>query len=170
MPARAGAVHVATTTRKYKGKVYQSQLLRRTYRQDGKVLHETLGNISHLPPHIIEIIRAALRGETYVPARDAFEILRSLPHGHVAAVLGTLRSLELDELIAARRSRERDLTVAMIVARVIEPGSKLATARGLNGETQFTSLAKVLDLGSASEDDLYAPSTTCLWNQNWVCA
>lgn len=155
MPSRTGAIHVATTSRAYKGKVYQSHLLRRTYRQDGKVLHETLGNISHLPPHIIEIIRAGLRGESYVPANDAFKILRSLPHGHVAAVLGTLRNLELEDVIASRRSRERDLVVSMITARIIEPGSKLATARGLHEETQFTGLANALDLGSATEDDLY---------------
>ena len=156
MSARGGAVHVTTTRRSYKGRVYESHLLRRSYRKDGKVLHETLGNISHLPPDVIDIVRRSLRGETFASATESFEILRSLPHGHVAAVLGTLRNLELDTIISSRPSRERELVLAMIVARIIAPATKLATARGLDDETQLTSLAKTLGVNSADEDDLYS--------------
>lgn len=158
MARRGGSIHVATTSRSYKGKVYQSHLLRRSYRNGDRVLHETLGNLSHLPPSVIELVRGALRGVSYVPASEAFEIVRTLPHGHVAAVLGSLWKLGLEKIIASRPSRERDLAVAMIVARVVDPASKLATARGLSDETQFTSLAKTLGIEapSPSEDDLYA--------------
>ena len=123
MACRNGAVHVATTKRTYKGKVYQTHLLRRSYRDGGKVKHQTLGNLSHLPRDLIETIRRRLRGE---PAEaGAWEIVRSLPHGHVAAVLGTLGRIGLDRLLASRRSRQRSLVVAMVVAWLIAPGSKL---------------------------------------------
>ena len=148
-------MHVATIKRTYQGKVYESHLLRRTYREDGKVKHETLGNISHLPPDIIDGIRAALSGEPLVPAGDAFDIVRTLPHGHVVAVLGTLRNLALEQVLASRPSRERTLVVAMICARVIDPGSKLFTARTLNSETCSSSLGHELGEENASEDDLY---------------
>jgi len=153
MPRRGGACHVATTTRKYKGKVYKSFLLRRTFRQDGKVKHETLANLSHLPKHVIDMVDAALKGQTFVTADTAFRIVRSLPHGHVAAVLGTLRRLDLDKLISSRPRRERDLVVAMIVARLTAPSSKLALARGL--DEAVSSLGDVLGLGSVDENELY---------------
>jgi len=156
MPTRSGAVHVATTTRRYKDTVYTSHLLRRTYREGGKVRHETLGNISHLPADLIEIIRNALRGESFVPASQAFEIARSLPHGHVAAVLGTLRKIGLDEVLASRRCIERDLVVAMIVERVIDATSKLATARGLSAATASSSLGSELGIDTVDEEQLYA--------------
>ncbi len=107
MPKRTGAVHVATTRRHYKGKVYETTLLRRSYREGGKVKHETLGNLSHLPAHVIELVKRGLAGETLVPAEEALRIERSLPHGHAAAVLGTARKLGLEgmadeaELLAA---------------------------------------------------------------------
>ena len=156
MAKRGGAIHVATTRRKYKGKVYETHLLRRSIRDGKKVRHETVGNLSHLPRHLIEVIRRALRGETFVSAEDSFECVRSLPHGHVAAVLGTVRKLGLDKLIASRRSRMRDLTVAMVVTRILDPGSKLALARGLAGDTAVSTLAETLDVVSATEDELYA--------------
>ena len=168
MPTRSGAVHVATTTRRYKDTVYTSHLLRRTYREGGKVRHETLGNISHLPPDLIEIIRNALRGEHYVPASQAFEIRRSLPHGHVAAVLGTLRKIGLDVILASRRCVERDLAVAMIVARVIDATSKLATARGLSAETACSSLGSVLGIESVDEERLYGAMDWLLKRQSRV--
>src|SRR5206468_8860659 len=99
VPARTGSVHVATTQRHYKGKVYETHLLRRTYREGGKVKHQTLGNLSHLPAHLIDTIRRSLRGETLMAPEAAFEIVRSRPHGHVAAVLGTWRRLRMDALI-----------------------------------------------------------------------
>ena len=116
MPRREGPVHVATTKRVYRGKVYETTLLRRTYREGDKVKHETVGNLSHLPREIIDTIRAALRGEVFLAAHRDFEIRRSLPHGHVAAVLGTLRKIGLERLIASLPSAERTLAVAMIVA------------------------------------------------------
>jgi hypothetical protein len=153
--ARTGAVHVATTRRRYKGKLYESHLLRRTFREGGQVKHETLGNISHLPADVIQMIRGALRGEGYVPANSSLEIVRSLPHGHVAAVLGTLRRVGLESALASQRSPERELTVGLIVARVIDPASKLATARGWTAETASSSLGAVLGLDTVTEDQLY---------------
>src|SRR5450759_1642637 len=88
MAGRGGAIHVVTTRRQYKERVYEAHLLRRSYREDGKVKNETLGNISHLPPELIEIIRRALKGETFLGAAEAFEITRSLPHGDAVAVYG----------------------------------------------------------------------------------
>ncbi len=156
MAKRGGAVHVATTRREYKGRVYETHLLRRSIRDGKKVRHETVGNLSHLPPHVIDLIRRALKGEAFVSAEESLECVRSLPHGHVAAVLGTLRRLGLDKLIASRRSRMRDLVVAMIAARIMDPQSKLATARGLAEETALSTLAATLDVVSAGEEELYA--------------
>jgi hypothetical protein len=151
MAKRSGALHVATTSRRYKGKLYQTHLLRRTYRQDGKVKHQTVGNISHLPAELIDIIRRHLRGELPPASSGGFEIVRSLPHGHVAAVLATLRTLGLEELIASRPSLQRTLVTAMIVSRVIEPCSKLATSRGLKEQSATSSLA--LELGLQIDED-----------------
>ena len=155
MPSRSGSLHVATTTRRYKDKVYQTHLLRRSYREDGKVKHETVGNISHLPPDLIETIRKRLRSDGPALESAGFQILRTLPHGHVAAVLSTLRDIGLDSTIASRWSEERTLVVAMIVARVLAPCSKLATTRGLKDETATTSLGLELELELDSERDLY---------------
>jgi len=156
MSKRGGAVHVATTRRRYKDRVYETHLLRRTFRQDGKVKHETLGNLSHLPADVIELIRRSLKGETFVSVEDRFECVRSLPHGHVAAVLGTVRRLGLEKMIASRASPERDRVVALIVARLLEAQSKLATVRTLDEETATTTLGEELDLGPVDEDELYA--------------
>ena len=151
MASRGGAVHVATTRRVYQGKTYESHLLRRSYREGGKVLHETVGNLSHLPAETLDLIRRSLRGEHFVAAQDRLEIVRSLPHGHVAAVLGALRATGLDKLLDRAASRERDLAIAMITARVLDPRSKLATTRAW---TQST-LADELQVGDANEDALY---------------
>lgn len=166
MPRRGEAVHVATTKRHYKGKVYKTHLLRRTYREDGKVKHQTVGNLSHLPEPIIELIRRALKGEAVVPAEEAFRIERSLPHGHVAAVLGVLRQLGVERLVASKRSRQRDLIVAMVVARILDPRSKLSTARGLEEETN--TLGEVLELGGVDEDELYAAMDWLLARQDKI--
>ena len=155
MKKKAGAAHVAKIERRHNGKVYTSYLLRRTYREDGKVKHETLGNLSHLPQEVIGTIRAALRGEVSPVGDDGLKIVRSLPHGHVAAVLGTVRNIGLEQIVASRPSPERTLVVAMIVARVIDPCSKLATSRGLSSETACSSLGLQLGLDSVSEDALY---------------
>ncbi len=168
MKRKQGAIHVATTRRKYKGKVYESNLLRRSIRDGKKVRHETLGNLSHLPMNIIELIRRALKGETFVSAEESFDCIRSLPHGHVAAALGTLKKLGLDKIIASRRSRMRDLVVAMIVARIIDPRSKLAIARGLAEDTAFSTLGETLDVVSASENELYAAMDWLLPHQEAI--
>ncbi len=168
MPARNGPVHVATTSRRYKDKTYHTHLLRRTFRQDGKVCHETLGNISHLPDHVIDLVRRALKGESLVNPEAAFRCLRSLPHGHVAAVLRFLHKLGLHSLVARPASRERDLVVAMIVARIIDARSKLATARGLNPESAVSSLGHLLQLGAVDENELYAAMDWLLARQRGI--
>jgi hypothetical protein len=160
---RGGAVHVATTRRHYKGKTYETHLLRRSYREGGKVRSETLGNISHLPPELIELVRRGLRGERFLPA-DGFEITRSVPHGHVLAVLGTLRKLGLERLIDRRHSRERDLVTAMITARLLAPRSKLATSRTWEQST----LAATLGVADASEDELYGAMDWLLARQEHI--
>jgi transposase len=133
-------------------------LLRESYRQDGKVKSRTLANLTHLPSQQIAALRSALTGSATAPATplpNAFRISRSLPHGHVAAVLGCLRNLQLDSILDPAPGRQRDLVVAMIVARIIEPASKLATARGLHCDTLHNSLGDVLHLDSADETELY---------------
>jgi Transposase DDE domain len=133
-------------------------LLRESYREAGKVKNRTLANLSSWPEAKVDALTRVLKGQP-PPAADlagAFEITRSLPHGHVAAVLGTARALGLEELIDPAPSRHRDLVTAMAVAQVIAPASKLAIARGLREETAGTSLGEVLHLGSCDEDDLYA--------------
>ncbi|MGZ6565348.1 MAG: IS1634 family transposase [Solirubrobacteraceae bacterium] len=131
--------------------MYTSQLLRRSYRDaEGKVRHENLGNLSHLAPEIIDAIRAMLAGRRLVDLDQDFEITRSLPHGHVAAVLGVLRDLDLERVISRERCRERDLVVAMIVQRLIAPGSKLSATRRFGQ----TTLADELSLGEVTEPEL----------------
>jgi transposase len=152
MPSRSGRVHVATTSRQYKGKTYRTHLLRRTYRVGSQVKHETLGNISHLPDPLVEIIRRSLAGESFVPASEAFQIQQSLPHGHVQAVLGSIRLLGLEQMIGSRPCRQRDLVVAMITERLLHPCSKLATTRLWN----TTTLGEELGVADAEEDELYA--------------
>ena len=130
-------------------------LLRESYREGEKVKTRTLANLSHWPVEQIESLRRVLRGDTVVSPEDAFEIQRSLPHGHVAAVLGTLRKLGLERLIDRQASAERSIAVAMVAARIIDPRSKFATARGLSEETAVCSLREELGIESVSEDDLY---------------
>jgi hypothetical protein len=131
-------------------------LLRESFREDGKVKNRTLANLSRWPEDKVAALQAVLGGKAPAVALDgAFEIARSLPHGHVAAVLGTLRHLGLEEVISPERSRWRDLVVAMICAQVIAPDSKLAIARGLRAETASSSLGEVLGLTACDEDDCY---------------
>jgi hypothetical protein len=150
MPKRGGAMHVATTRRHYKGKVYETHLLRRSYRDHGKVKHETLANLSHLPAEAVELIRRTLKGETFVAAADAFQITRSLPHGHVALTWQVARQLGLPGLLGPP-GRQRDLALALVVARVLQPGSKLATTRWWAD----TTLAEDLGVADATTDEVY---------------
>src|SRR5215470_903188 len=132
-------------------------LLRESYRHDGKVKNRTLANLSAWPEAKVDALARVLKGQPPAAALDgAFEITRSLPHGHVAAVLGTARQLGLEELIDSEPSRQRDLVTAMAVAQVIAADSKLAIARGLRDQTAASSLGDVLGAGGCDEDDLYA--------------
>ena len=132
-------------------------LLRESFRLQGKVRNRTLANLSHWPPAQVEALRSVLKGATAIgpPLPQAFDVVRSRPHGHVAAVLGTLRRLHLDHLIDTQASRELDLVVALIVARVLEPASKLATSRALHPATLSSTLGELLHLDSPSADELY---------------
>ena len=131
-------------------------LLRESYRDGGKVKTRTLANLTAWPDAKVEALRLVLKGETAIVSKDELRIERSLPHGHVAAVLGMARKLGLDKLLARVPSRLAKLVLAMIVARVIEPAAKLATARQLATETAAHSLGAVLELGAVDEDELYA--------------
>ncbi len=164
MSARTGTAHVVTTTRKYKDQVYRTHLLRRSYREDGKVKNETLGNLSHLPDALIEIVRRSLQGETFVPAAQAFEITRSRAHGHVQAVTTAMQRLGFASLIAAKPSRERDLVLAMVASRILAPSPKLATTRWWH----TTTLAEDFGVAEASEDDLYAAMDWLLARQEAI--
>jgi transposase len=131
-------------------------LLRESYREGGKVRKRTLANLTDWPTQIVEGLRALLRGGKVVSAEDGgITIQRSLPHGHVAAVLGTLRAIGLDRLLGPSGNRCRDLVIAMVVSRLIAPASKLATARALDPETATSSLGEVMGLGAVDEDELY---------------
>lgn len=131
-------------------------LLRESFREGSTVRKRTLANLSTWPPELVEGLHTLLRGGTAVKQlHDAFDIVRSRPHGHVAAVLGTLRHLDLERIIDSNPSPQRDLVVAMIVARLLDPRSKLATARGLNAETLAHTLGEALGLQAATADDLY---------------
>src|SRR5512132_956200 len=131
-------------------------LLRESYREAGKVKNRTLANLSSWPEAKVDALTRVLRGQPPAAAAErTFGITRSLPHGHVAAVLGAARELGLEELIDAEPSRQRDLVTAMAVAQVTGPGSKLAITRGLRDETAASSLGEVLHLGGCDEDDLY---------------
>ncbi|EGJ29572.1 MULTISPECIES: IS1634 family transposase [Moorena] len=131
-------------------------LLRESYREGNKVRKRTLANLSKLPDDVIENLRIVLKGGVAVENYgEAFQIKRSLPHGHISGVLGTLNKLGVPELIDGKASKNRAVIIAMIVARIIDPCSKLATARGLNQETCGSSLSHLLGLESTDEDDLY---------------
>jgi transposase len=134
-------------------------LLRESFREAGKVKSRTIANITHLRPDQIEALRRGLsspRAAVGFALPDAFHIERSRPHGHVAAVLGSLRKLQLDSILDSKPGRPRELAVALIVARIIDPASKLATARGLHSDTLHSSLGETLALGAADESELYS--------------
>jgi transposase len=134
-------------------------LLRESYRDGDKFKRRTLANLSNWPPAKIEALRRVLRDETVAPTdQDALTLLRSLPHGHVAAALGALRKIGLDRVLSqggVQPRREVALCIAMLVARLIDPASKLATARGLTDDTATSSLGQVLGLGAVDEQELY---------------
>jgi hypothetical protein len=156
MVARSGAMHVARNKRAYVAKsgerrVYESVLVRRTYREGGKVRHETLANLSALPAEAVTAIEATLKGERLVPAGQAVAITGSLPHGHVAAVAAMAARLGLPALLGPA-CRQRDLALGLVISRVVAPASKLATTTWW----QDTTLGADLGIAAASTDELYA--------------
>jgi hypothetical protein len=163
MGKRSGAVHVARIVRKYKDREYVSFLLRRSYRDAGKVKHETLANLSALPAQAIADLRASLAGRRLVDADEALEVTRSLPHGHVAAVWAMARRLGFPALLGPA-CPERDLAMALVVARVARPDSKLATTRWW----QDTTLAVDLGVAQASTDQVYASMDWLLDRQDKI--
>lgn len=144
-------MHVATIRKRHGDRVYESHLIRRSVREGKHVRHETIANVSKLPPAALEALRRALAGETLTSAEDTFEVTRSLPCGHASAVLAACRRLGLARLLDRAPSRERSLVLAMIAQRLLAPGSKLATSRALARST----LAEELELGCVDEDELY---------------
>ena len=140
-------------------------LLRESYREKGKVKNRTLANLSSLPPHSLDILRRSLKGENLVSA-DAFEIVEngSPAHGHVDAVMTTMRRLDFSTLICSRRSRQRDLVVSMVAARILEPQSKLATTLWWAD----TTLPEILEISDADEDDLYNAMDWLLEHQSRI--
>ena len=144
-------MHVVRVVSRQGGREYTSTLLRNSYREDGKVKKQTLANLSHLPEPLVELIRAWLAGERFLAVGETFPIRRSLPHGHVAAVLGMLRSLGLPGILDRRPSRMRDLALALVAGRLIAPASKLASAALLGQST----LGACLGVEGADENELY---------------
>src|SRR5271163_2562954 len=156
MPRRGGAMHVSTTRRHYVGKdgderTYETHLLRRSVREGSKVRNETLANLSHLPEEIIEAIRAGLSGETLVVAGSGFDLTRSLPHGHLAAVSVMAKTLGVAELLGPA-CKERDIAYALVLARVVHPRPKLATTKWWGD----TTLMGALGLEGIGTDEVYA--------------
>ncbi|BAY49807.1 transposase IS1634 family protein [Scytonema sp. HK-05] len=144
-------------------------LLRESYREGDRVRKRTLANLSKLPDEAVEGLKVLLKGGTAIAKLpEAFKVIRSRPHGHVAAVYGTVKSLGLPNLLCEENSRERRLVLAMVVARIIDPRSKLATARGLHDETSFSSLGEMLGLDYADSDELYAAMDWLLSKQETI--
>ena len=138
-------VHVVTNTRTYKDKTYKTHLLRRSYRKDGKVKKETIANLSHLSDEIITLIRSALKGEKPVPVNQVFEVVNSRHHGHVKAVNIAMKRLSFAKLIGSRASREREVVIGLVAARILFPDSKLATIRRWE-TTTLPEVFKVLEV------------------------
>ncbi len=144
-------------------------LLRESYREDGKVRKRTLCNLSDWPIAHVEGLRGVLKGGTVIPAeQEAFTITRSLPHGHVAAVLGMARKIGFERTLGPDGERYRDLALALLVGRIVDPVSKLAAARGLSPQTASSSLGEVLGLGEVDEDELYAVLDWLLVRQPYI--
>src|SRR5208282_347519 len=144
-------------------------LLRETYRQDGKFRKRTLCNLSHWPDAHVEGLRGVLKGGTVIPVeQDALTVTRSLPHGHVLAALGTARKIGLDRVLGPDGNRCRDLVLAMLVGRILDPVSKLAAARGLSPTTASSSLGEALGLGEVDDDELYAALDWLLVRQSAI--
>jgi transposase len=144
-------------------------LLRESYRQGGKVRKRTLCNLSEWSPAHVEGLRGVLKGGTVIPAEhDAITVTRSLPHGHVAAALGTARKIGLDRILGPDGNRYRDLVLALLIGRILDPVSKLAAARTLSPATASSSLGEALGLGAVDDDELYAALDWLLARQSAI--
>ncbi len=164
LPRNRSGVHVVTNRRQGKNREYVTHLLRRSYREGGKVKNETVGNISHLPPEVVELVKAALRGEQFIGTGSDLKVERSLPHGHVAGVLAMMRTLDLPRLLSRTPSKERKLCLAMIAQRVISGESKLATV----GQIKRSTLGEELGLAKFDQDDLYGALDWLLDSQETI--
>jgi transposase len=151
MNTKCRSMHVATIKSQRHGNTYVTYLLRRSYRDGPHVKHQTLANLTHLPPRLIDIIRRSLQGEQFAAVGELFRVIGSKPHGHVEAILTAIRKLGLDNLIATRPSRQRNLVIGMIAERLLFPCSKLATTR----HWRSTTLADELDVADATAEELY---------------
>lgn len=159
---------MTTHRRHYEGKDgvrrdYETHLLRRSWREDGKVRNETVANLSHLPADLIEVIRASLAGESFVPAATAATVTRSVPHGHVAAVWAQAKALGMPALLGPA-GRHRDLAMGLIIARVLHPGSKLATTSWWAD----TTLGADLGIAGATSDEVYGSMDWLLGRQDAI--
>lgn len=158
------AMHVVTVRKEVKGTSYVSHLLRRSFREDGKVKSETLANLSNLPDPVVDAVKAMLKGEQLLSPGEAFDVTSSAAHGHVQAVLTAIQRLGLPTLLSSTPCRERDLVVALIAARILNPDSKLAATRWWH----TTTLATELGVADASETDIYAAMDWLLGRQNRI--
>jgi Transposase DDE domain len=168
MARKSGAMHVARIPSRYVDKAgqerrYESVLLRRSFREGDKVRHETLANLSALPDEVVEVISRSLKGEAYVPAEVSATVLRSLPHGQVAAVMAQAQALGLPALLGPA-GRARDLALALVVSRVVRPATKLSTLSWWAD----TTLGVDLDVADASTDDIYAAMDWLLGRQDSI--
>ena len=164
MAGKTTAMHVDTIKRRHGEREYESHLVRRSVREGTRVRKETVANISGLPPEAIEAVRRVLQGEALLAAGEAFRIERSLPHGHVAAVLGTLRRLGLERIVGHERGRERDLAVALVCQRLLRPGSKLSATR----QFALTTLGEELEVEGAREAGLLSAMDWLLARQERI--
>jgi len=155
MPIKGLAVHVVTTRRKVGDKVYSNHLLRHSYREGNQVKSRTVANLSSLPDHLIEVLRLGLKGEAVGPVAEHMELAEARPHGHVAAVVGTMRELGFDRMFATRKSREKAIALALVAGRVLHPGSKLSLSRLLDSGSRASTLPQVLGVEGADENELY---------------
>ena len=161
-------VHLVRIKKTHGQKVYTSVLLRHSIREGKKVRSETLANLSCLPEETVDLIELSLKGLPVGRLDQEIQVVRSLPHGHVAAVVGTMRSSGLTALLGSRRTRERDLQEALIAHRLLSPGSKLGLARALSPETATSTLGEVLGVAGATEDELYEALDALLSRQEKI--
>lgn len=161
-------MHVAKTVREYKGKVYTNYLIRTSYRENGKVKHKTLANISRLPADLIEICTQRLKSGKPLAVSNGISIKRSLLHGHVAVILSEMQTIDLPGLLAAKRTRQRDLIMALIAMRLISPGSKLYSKRLLARNTAVTTLGQLLWVDDLTRDEIYSALDWLLENKQRI--